>query len=140
MLAQAAPGPALGDGLDAREESHALRAVLVEVAARRPLPAAERVIGARHRNGNVDSDHSDVHPARELAGGIAVAGEDRDTVAILVIRGQCERRIEIGRARHLKDRPENLALIGLHLWRDPIEQRPPEEESLLVTLEAEAPS
>src|ERR1700726_1289247 len=137
MLAQAAPGPALGDGLDAREESHALRAVLVQVAERRPLPAAERVIGERHRNGNVDSDHSDFHPARELAGRIAVAGKDRDTIATLVIRGKWEGRCEIGRARHLKDRPENLVLIGLHLRRDPIEQRPPEEESILVALEAE---
>src|SRR4028118_858767 len=44
-----ARGPAGGDGLGLGVEAHRVRAVLVEVAEARGLPAAEGVVGQRHR-------------------------------------------------------------------------------------------
>jgi malonate-semialdehyde dehydrogenase (acetylating)/methylmalonate-semialdehyde dehydrogenase len=45
--------------------------VLVEIAEARLLPAAEGMVGERHRDRHVDSDHADVDPAGEFAGGVA---------------------------------------------------------------------
>ena len=46
-----ARGPALGDGLALGVEAHGVRAVGVQVAEQRTLPAAEGVVGHRHRQG-----------------------------------------------------------------------------------------
>jgi hypothetical protein len=48
------------------------------------LPAAERERAHRHRDRHVDADHADLDVELELAGGAAVAGEDRGAVAELV--------------------------------------------------------
>src|SRR5436190_13170134 len=48
VLAHAAFGPARRHRLDPRIEAHAFRAVLVDVAERGTLPAAEGVIGERY--------------------------------------------------------------------------------------------
>ena len=53
-------GPAGGDDLAAGVEVHALGAVGVGVAEQRGLPAAERVVGHRHRDRHVDADHPDL--------------------------------------------------------------------------------
>src|SRR5919112_2518429 len=83
ILPRHAPvGPALGDLLELGPEADALRAVLVDIAEARTLPAAERVVGDRDRDRHVDSDHPDVDPRRELARRVAVTGEDGDPVAI----------------------------------------------------------
>src|SRR3982751_2958888 len=84
-------GPALGDLLELGPEAHALRPVLVDVAEAGALPAAERVVGDRHRDGHVDADHADIDPRRELARGVAVAGEDGDAVAVLVVGREAHR-------------------------------------------------
>jgi hypothetical protein len=90
-------------------------AVLVDVAEARALPAAERVIGDRHRDRHVDPDHADIDARRELAGGVAVAGEDGDAVAIFVLARQPHRLLEAVGADHLQHRPENLLLVGADL-------------------------
>lgn len=61
---------------------HALGALEVEVAEERLVPAGERE--PRHRGGHadVDADHAGVEMLFEFAGGVAVAGEDRGTVAV----------------------------------------------------------
>ena len=51
------------------------------VAEERRLPAAEAVEGDRHRDGNVDADHSDLHALDEIARRVAIAFDYRgDTV------------------------------------------------------------
>src|SRR5215475_14547870 len=74
--------PARRHGLGLGVKADRIRPVLVEVAEAGALPAAEGVIGERHRNGEVDADHADVDPAGEVARGVAVAGEDGDAVAV----------------------------------------------------------
>src|SRR5215213_11420550 len=81
----AAVGPALGDDLVLGPEAQTLLAVLADVAEARTLPAAEAVVADWHRDRHVDADHSDVDPRREFARGVAVAGEDRDSVAVVVL-------------------------------------------------------
>src|SRR3546814_13763664 len=61
---------------------------------------------------HVDAHHAHFDRTRELAGGVAVAREDGDAVAILVRRGQFHRFGESSRADDLEHRPENLLLIG----------------------------
>src|SRR3546814_8428620 len=78
----------------------------------RSLPAAEGMIGDRHRDRHVDAHHAHFDRTRELAGGVAVAREDGDAVAILVRRGQFHRFGESSHADDLEHRPENLLLIG----------------------------
>src|SRR6185312_13528482 len=70
--------PARGHRLGLGVEADRIRPVLVEVAEAGLLPAAEGVIGDRHRDRHVDADHADIDLGREVARGVAVAGEDRD--------------------------------------------------------------
>src|SRR5437899_139046 len=73
--------PARGHRLGLGVEADRIRAVLVEIAEAGFLPAAEGVIGDRHRDWHVDADHADIDLGREIARGVAVAGEDRDPIA-----------------------------------------------------------
>src|SRR3954470_21155033 len=131
-------GPALGDLLVLGPEADALRPVLVDVAEARALPAAERVVGDRDRYRHVDADHADIDPRRELAGGVAVAGEDGDAVAIFVLGGEADRFLEAVGADHLQYGPENLLLVGAEARLHMVEEGWADEEALLMALEAEA--
>src|SRR5437868_4439147 len=113
-------------------------AVFLALSSTGALPAAEAVIANRHRNRHVDADHADIDAGGEFARGVAVAGEDRDAVAIFVLRRKPHRFLEILRPDHLQDRPENLVLVGLHVGRDPIEEGGADEEALLMPLKREA--
>src|SRR3546814_3706995 len=62
------------------------------------------MIGDRHRDRHVDAHHAHFDRTRELAGGVAVAREDGDAVAILVRRGQFHRFGESSRADDLEHR------------------------------------
>src|SRR5215213_1717337 len=93
----AAVGPALGDDLVLGPEAQALLAVLADVAEARALPTAEAVVADRHRDRDVDADHPDINPGGELASGVAVAGEDRDAVAVIMLRGESHCLLEIAR-------------------------------------------
>src|SRR6267154_3815948 len=77
--------PARGDGLGLGVEADRIRTMLVEIAEAGLLPAAERIIGDRHRDRHVDADHADIDAGSKIARGIAVAGEDRNPVAVVVI-------------------------------------------------------
>src|SRR3546814_16183650 len=105
----------------------ALHAVLIDVAETRALPAAEGVVGDRHRDRHVDADHADVDAGGEFARGMAVARENRDAVAILMARGQRQRFLEILRADNLEDRAENILLVCTHPGRAAIEKRRTDE-------------
>src|ERR1700747_2571421 len=54
-------------------EAHRVGPVLGEVAEAGALPAAERVIGERNGNGEIDADHADVDARGEIACRVAVA-------------------------------------------------------------------
>src|SRR6202162_3222421 len=70
-----AGGPARGHRLGLGVEADRIRAVLVEIAEAGLLPAAEGVVGDRHRDRHVDADHADIDPGREIPRGVAIAGE-----------------------------------------------------------------
>ncbi len=72
--------PARGHGLELSIEAHAFHDVDAVVAEDRGLPAAEGVIGHRHRDRHVDAHHADLDVVGEGARGVAVAGEDRRAV------------------------------------------------------------
>src|SRR3984893_9895270 len=92
--------PARGDGLGLGVEADRIRAVLVEIAEAGLLPATEGVIGDRHRNRHVDADHADIDLGGEVARGVAVAGEDRHAVAVVVIGRQRQRLVVIVGTHH----------------------------------------
>src|SRR6185312_6592129 len=114
--------PALRHDLGLGPEAHALLAVLADVAEARALPPAEAMIADGNRDRHVDTDHADVDPRGELARGVAVASEDRDSVAIFVGRGEPYRLLEVVRSDHLQDGSEDLVLVGLHVWGDSVEE------------------
>src|SRR5437763_400320 len=77
--------PARGHRLGLGIEADRIRAMLVEIAEAGLLPAAKRVVGDRHWDRHVDADHADIDLGGEITRGVAVAGEDGDTVAIVMI-------------------------------------------------------
>src|SRR6201988_4455366 len=77
--------PARGDGFCLGVEADRIRTMLVEVAKSRLLPATEGVIRNRHRDRHVDADHADIDARREVARRVAIAGEDRDTIAVVMV-------------------------------------------------------
>src|SRR6201996_6339961 len=117
-----ARGPARGDGLGFGVEPDRIRTVLVEVAEPGTLPAAEGVIGDRHRNRHVYADHADLNLRGEIARGVAVAGEDRDAVAVFVVVAEAQRLVVARRAHHREHGSENLFLINAHVLGDVVEQ------------------
>src|SRR6202041_954464 len=68
--------PARRHGLGLGVEADRIRPVLVEIAEAGFLPAAEGVIGDRHRDRHVDADHADIDLGGKIARGVAVAGKD----------------------------------------------------------------
>ncbi len=61
------------------------RPKLVQVAEAGLFPAAEGVIGERHRDRHVDAHHARIYAGGEIASRVAIAGEDRGAVAVFVI-------------------------------------------------------
>src|SRR5450631_1990194 len=76
--------------LGASVEPYRIRPVLVEIAKARALPAAEGVVGQRHRGGYVDADPADLARGREVARAVAVAGVDGDAVAVFMVVHQLQ--------------------------------------------------
>src|SRR5882724_7644611 len=104
--------PARRDRLGLGVKADRIRPVLVEITEARTLPAAERVIGQWHRDREIDADHADLDPASEVARGVAVAGEDRDAVAVFAFGRQPQRLLVILGAHHREDGAENLLLVA----------------------------
>src|SRR5699024_4080332 len=76
--------PAAGDGLRLRVEAEGIWPVLVKVTETRGFPTTKGVVSNRHRNWNIDADHSDIDLGCEVTGGSAIRGENSNTIAILV--------------------------------------------------------
>src|SRR6185437_113436 len=125
-----AGGPAGGDGLEAGVEADAFGAVDVVVAEEGTLPSAEGVEGHGHGDGDVDADHAGLHAAAEVAGGVAVAGEDAAAVAVLVLVDEFEGLLEVVDADDAEDGAEDLFLVNTHLGLDVVEERGAEEEAV----------
>ena len=64
------------------------REVTVLRSPNREAFTPEGVVGDRHRDGDVDADHARVDAGGEVSGGVAVAGEIRNTVAVFVLARQ----------------------------------------------------
>src|SRR5262245_54652901 len=92
--------PARGHRLGLGVEADRVGTVLVEIAEARLLPAAEGVIGDRHRDRHVDADHAYIDARREIARSVTVAGEDRNTVAVIMLRRQRQRFVVVLGAYH----------------------------------------
>uniref|UniRef100_A0A0N4ZD65 Transcriptional regulator n=1 Tax=Parastrongyloides trichosuri TaxID=131310 RepID=A0A0N4ZD65_PARTI len=136
-MLQRAVGPAGRHRLGLGPELHAFHAVLVGVAEARTLPAAEGVVGHRHRDRHIDADHADVDAGGEVAGRAAVLGEDGDAVAVLVLARQAQGLLKVGGADDLQHRAEDFFLIRRHVRRHMVEQRRADEVALLMPLQAE---
>src|SRR6201989_3576006 len=130
--------PARRDGLGLGVEADRVRSVLVEIAEAGALPAAERVVGERHRNGEIHAHHADLYAIDEVAGGVPVAGEDGDAVAVLVLGRQAHGLFVVLGADDREHRPEDLFLVDLHLGLHLIEQAGAHEVGLLLALPPEA--
>src|SRR5215813_9401614 len=114
--------PARSHRLGLGVEADRVRTVLVEIAEARLLPAAESVVGDRHRDWHVDADHADIDLRGKVACGVAVTGEDRDTVAVVVLRWQRQRLLVVVRTHHRQHWPKNLFLVDPHVLGDVVEQ------------------
>ena len=100
----------------------------VVVPEQRPLPSAEAVERGRYGNRHVDPDHPDLRAGREVARRVAVAGEDRGPVSVLVIVDEGEGLLVALRAHQRQHRAEDLVGVDRHLRPHPVEQAPAEEE------------
>src|SRR5580692_3627598 len=129
--------PARGHRLGLGIEADRIRAVLIEVAEAGAFPAAEGVVGERHRDREIDADHADLDAVGEIARGVAVAGEDGNAVAVFMLRRQPHRLLVILGADHRQDGSENLFLVDRHVRLDVVEQAAADEIALLVALELE---
>src|SRR6185369_12836700 len=133
-----AVGPALRNDLVLGPEAKAFHAVLADVAETRALPAAEAVVADRHRDWHVDADHPDIDAGGEFAGRVAITGEDRDAVAVGVLRREADGFLEVPGADHLQHRAEDLVLVRLHTGLHMIEEGRADEEAFLMALQREA--
>src|SRR5256886_5030591 len=133
-----ARGPARRHRLGLGVKAHRVGPVLVEVAEARALPAAEGVIGERHRDREIHAHHADVDSGREVAGGVAVAGEDGDAVAVVVLGGKPQRLLVVLCAHDREHRAEDLLLVDAHVGRHFVEQAAAHEEAALIALQLEA--
>src|SRR5208282_3814173 len=129
--------PAGGHGLGAGVEADRIRPMLVEIAEPRALPAAESIVGDRHRDRHVDADHADLDLAGEVARRVAVAGEYGDAVAVFVVVAQSQSLAVIMGADDRQNRAEDLFLVDPHVLRHMIEETPADIEAVLVALHPE---
>src|SRR3984957_10843063 len=118
-------------GLGLGVEDDRRRTVLVEIAEAGPLPAAEGVIGHRHRDRHVDADHAYLDAGHEVAGSVAVASENRYAVAVFVFARQPQRVFVVVCAHDAQHRAEDLVGVDRHVGGDVVEQCGPDEEALL---------
>src|ERR1700722_18509563 len=118
--------PPRGDGLDLGVELDRRRTVLVEITETGPFPATKRVVAHRDGNGHVDPDHADLHPGNEIARGVAVAGEDRHPVAVLVLASQTQSLVIVVGTDDAEHGTEDLIGVDRHIAGDMVEQRGPD--------------
>src|SRR5262245_46406137 len=131
-------GPARRHRLEPRVEADPLRPVHMVVPEQGALPATEAVVRRRHRDRDIHADHAGLDPGREVAGGLAVPGEDRGAVAVLVLVDQRDGLLVILRPHHAQHRAEDLLAVDAHAGVDAVEQTPAEEKAVLVACDPAA--
>jgi len=99
------------------------------VAEEGALPSAEAVEGHGHGDGDVDADHAGLDAAGEVAGGVAVAGEDAGAVAELVVVDELEGGLEVVGADYAQDGSEDFFFVDTHGGLDVVEEGCAEEEA-----------
>ena len=99
------------------------------VAEEGALPAAEAVEGHGDGDGHVDADHADLDAVDEVAGGVAVAGEDGGPVAVFVVVDHLEGGFEVVDTDDSEDGAEDLFAVDLHLGLYVVEEAGSEEEA-----------
>src|SRR5690606_1673944 len=107
-------GPALHDGFLLGVETHTLFSIRVGVAKQTAFPAAKAVPRHRHRNGHVHTYHAHLNATRKFAGGMAVAGKARHTIAELVPIDQVDSCTQVGHMHAGQHRPEYLFFVDTH--------------------------
>src|SRR3546814_1818874 len=112
----------------------AVWAVLIQVSEARGLPPAKGVIGEWHRDRHVHADHADVDAIAEVAGSVAVAGEDGGAVAVGIRHRKLPRLAVILGAHHREHRSEDLFLVDIHVGGHKVEQAATDEEAVLIAL------
>src|SRR5262249_47389689 len=132
-----ARGPARSNRLGLGVEAHRVRPMLIEIAEARALPAAEGVIGERYRDREVYPHHADIHPGCEIAGGVSVARENGDAIAVLVLGGKSQRLLVVLGANDREHRAEDFLLVNAHAGRHLVEKAAAHEEAILVALQFE---
>src|SRR4030095_1196452 len=130
--------PARGYGFRLCIKTDRIRSMLVEIAEARPLPATKRVVGERDRNSEVYAYHPYLHAVDEIAGGVAVAREDRNSVSVFMFRRQTHGFFVVLRPYHRKNRPEDFLFVDPHVRLDLVEQAATHEVSVFVPLQFEA--
>src|SRR5450631_753265 len=99
------------------------------IAKQRALPAAEAMERHGNRDRHIDADHARLNTVGEGAGRIAIACEDRGSVAVLVLVDQCESGVEVAGADDSEDRSEDLFTVDAHLGLYMVEEAGSDEES-----------
>src|ERR1700677_2330251 len=110
-----ARGPAAGHCLDVGVEADTFHPMHVMVSKQRALPAAEAMEGHGHGDRDVDANHAHLHLVGKSAGGVSIAGEDADAVAVLVVVHQVKSFLKARHAQHRENGPKDLFAIDAHL-------------------------
>ena len=112
--------------------------MLVQIAEGRSLPAAKGVVGDRNRDRHVDTDHADLDARGEIAGRVAVTGEDGNAVTHLVVVGELDGVLVGRRTHHRQNGAEDLFLVDAHVGGHMVEQTTAHVEAVLIALHLEA--
>src|SRR2546425_7861121 len=120
------------DQLAAREESNRIAALGVKVAEERVLHSAEREVGHRGRNADVDPDVPGAHAGPEVPGVLAARRVDRRRIPIRTAVDHLDRLLEALRLKQARDRPEDFLPGDAHFGPDGVEDRRADEVAIVA--------
>src|SRR5207245_1310085 len=122
-----------GDGhLAVREEPDRVAALGVKVPEERVLHPAEREVGHRGRNADVDSDVPGAHAGPELPGVLAARRVDRRRIPVRTAVDHLDRLLEALRLKQARDRTEDFLPGDAHFWLDGVEDRRADEVAIIA--------
>ena len=96
------------------------------------LPSAEREVGHRSGDPDIDPDIAGRHFVPELAGRRAAGGENGCLIPVRAVRNQGNGVVNVGRVYDTQYRTEDLGIDQLTTRRESIQQRRPHEVAALV--------
>ncbi len=92
------------------------------------------MVGQRHRDWNVDTDHADVDPVCEITCGVAIACIDRSTVAVFMVHRVGQSLIICFRTDCGQNWAKDFLLVDVHVCCDVVKQAWANKETIFVTL------